>query len=253
MATTLAVCGFGRAGKIHFSSICRSPECRLKYVVDVSCQKEKIEDYLKQWNCGHIKFVSTEEFENIVLKDKEVSGVIVTTPTSSHKEYVCKALEHGKGVFCEKPVAENLSSITQCYELAAKTGLPLFCAFNRRFDDAFYNVKKKVELKAIGQVYSIKTTSRDGPALHSPEYLKTSHGIFHDSSVHDIDMICWLVGEEPIEIYAQGFAHHSTVQEMADLDTVAIVMKFPSGVIGSIDQNRFSSYGLYILQYLLNS
>ena len=243
MDSSLAVCGFGRAGKIHFQSIRKSPKCQLKYIVDVPSQKEAIECYLKDWNCSHIKFVPIQEFDNVVLTDKEVSGVIVTTPTSSHEEYVCKALQQHKGVFCEKPIAETLSSVTKCYETAATFGMPLLCAFNRRFDNAFYCVKQQVESKAIGKVHSIRTTSRDGPISSTTQYFKASHGIFHDSSVHDMDMVCWILGEEPTELYAQGFAHNSAIKEIEDLDTVAIVMKFPSGVIATIDQSRFSSYG----------
>ena len=239
---TLALCGFGRAGKMHFTTIRQSHRCKLKYIVDVATQIDTINEFLKKYNFSHVQVLPSEEYETTVLADKEVQGVIVTTPTFAHEEYVSKALENGKGVFCEKPVAKTLSAVSKCYDVAAKAGLPLLCAFNRRFDDAFCSVKDQVQAGAIGKVHSIKTISRDSP-LPSMEYLKISNGFFHDSSVHDIDVICWILGEDPIELYAQGNAHHPGIGGIQDIDTAAIVMKFPSGVIGMIDQSRHSSYG----------
>ncbi len=240
--TVLAVCGFGRAGKMHFTTIRKSHRCNLKYIVDVASQIEVIKEFLKVYHCTHVKVVPSEEYETTVLKDPEIRAVIVTTPTFAHEEYVCKALENGKGVFCEKPVAESLPSVSKCYEMASKAGVPLLCAFNRRFDDAFCSVKEQVRSGQIGKVHSIKAISRDSP-LPSMEYLKISNGFFHDSSVHDIDVICWILGEDPIELYAQGTAHHPGIGAMQDIDTAAIVMKFPSGVIGMVDQSRHSSCG----------
>ena len=161
-----------------------------------------------------------------------------TLTTHSHEEYVSKALKHGKGVFCENPVADSLQSVSECYNTAAKAGIPLFCAFNRRFNDAFCSLKEQVDAGAIGKIHSIRTVSRDSP-LPSMEYLKVSDVFFHDSSIHDIDTICWRI---LLSCMHRGHTHHPGI---SDIDTAAIVMKFPSGVIASIDQSRHASYGYY--------
>ena len=88
----------------------------------------------------------------------------------------------------------------------------------------------------------VKTSSRDSP-LPSIDYLKISGGIFHDCGIHDIDLIMWIVGEVPTTVYAQAHAFHSSIAELNDVDTVAITMKFPSGVIAQIDLSRFAAYG----------
>jgi len=56
---------------------------------------------------------------------------VVASPTQCHEKTVCGALEHGKHVFCEKPVAQDSSGSERCYRLAADRGKTLFCAFNR--------------------------------------------------------------------------------------------------------------------------
>jgi len=60
-----------------------------------------------------------------------VRAVIVATPTSTHEWIVATALAHGKDVFCEKPVAESISSAENCYKQAKQAGRLLFCAFQR--------------------------------------------------------------------------------------------------------------------------
>lgn len=176
------------------------------------------------------------------MKDPSVDAVVVTTPTDQHEHYVRTALAAGKAVFCEKPVAATQRAINECYDLAEKVGKPLFCAFNRRFDAGMSALRQKVKDQEIGKLYQVKTTSRDSP-LPSIAYLKISRGIFHDCAVHDIDMVCWIVGEEPCGVFAQGSAFDPEIKAIGDVDTVAIVLKFPSEVIATIDLNRHSQYG----------
>jgi myo-inositol 2-dehydrogenase/D-chiro-inositol 1-dehydrogenase len=176
------------------------------------------------------------------MKDPNVDAVVVATPTDQHESFVRTALTAGKAVFCEKPIAATKQAIGKCYDLAAKVNRPLFCAFNRRFDAGMSTLRQKVRDQQIGTVYQVRTTSRDSP-LPSMSYLKISRGIFHDCAVHDIDMVCWIVGEEPCGVFAQGSAFDPEIEAIGDVDTVAIILKFPSRVIATIELNRHSQYG----------
>ena len=178
----------------------------------------------------------------VVLKDPEIEAVVVTTPTDTHEYYTRRALEAGRGVFCEKPIAANLKDVNTCYDIAEKNGRPLYCAFNRRFDKGMRNVYDQVREGKIGKLYQIKTSSRDSP-LPSMAYLKISNGMFHDCAVHDIDMVCWVVGEAPVRVIAEASAFKEEIKSIGDVDTIAIILKFPSGVIATIDLNRHSCYG----------
>ena len=61
--------------------------------------------------------------------------------------------------------------------------------------------------------------------------------------MHDIDLVCWIVGEYPSSVFAQGHAHNKDIREMGDVDTTIITLTFPSGVLASIDLSRNASYG----------
>lgn len=68
-------------------------------------------------------------------------------------------------------------------------------------------------------------------------------GIFHDCAVHDIDLISWVLGEYPISVYTQATANVPGIKANGDVDCVAIILKFQSGIIGTIDLDRDAQYG----------
>lgn len=82
-------------------------------------------------------------------------------------------------------------------------------------------------------------------------------GIFHDCAVHDIDIMCWILGEYPHRVTAHVYAHTPEIAAIGDYDTVAVVLSYPSGTIGLIDLSRNSTYGydqrlevLHVLRFI---
>jgi len=68
-------------------------------------------------------------------------------------------------------------------------------------------------------------------------------GIFHDCAVHDIDTICWIVGDYPTSVHTFAHAHVDVIRSLNDVDTVVISMKFRDGTLATIDLSRFAAYG----------
>ncbi|XP_029195475.2 myo-inositol 2-dehydrogenase-like [Acropora millepora] len=233
-----ALFGIGRAGIIHANTLIRDPQARLKYIVDVD--EDKAKEFVAS-NFLDTKVVQPSALE-VIMNDSTVDAAVICTPTSYHEDLVVSCLKAGKAVFCEKPVATTVEAIERCYNDALSRNIPLFCGFNRRFDPTISSLADRVKNGAIGKVHVIKTTSRDSP-MPSINFLKISGGIFHDCCVHDVDIICWIVGEVPHTVFCLAHAFHSEIGELKDVDTVAVVMKFPSGIIGQIDLSRHAVYG----------
>ena len=240
----IALVGFGRAGHMHLSSIRSNHRCRLKYVVELAGESEEAARHeLAGLNMSDsVSVIPSDRFDSVVLADPDLNAVMITTPTDQHEEYIFKSISAGKAVFCEKPIAESIDTVQKCYKEAERAKLPLFCAFNRRFDPAFYDLRERVRRGDLGKVHCISTTSRDSP-LPSMSYLKISNGMYHDCAVHDIDTVCWILGEEPSHVYAQGHAQKKEIADIDDVDTVVIVLTFPSGVLASVNLSRHSTYG----------
>jgi myo-inositol 2-dehydrogenase/D-chiro-inositol 1-dehydrogenase len=88
----------------------------------------------------------------------------------------------------------------------------------------------------------LRVTSRDSP-LPTMDYISTSHGIFHDCIVHDFDMLRFITGKDPVEIYSVGSSFVEGIGALDDLDNVLVALRYDNGMIASIDVNRFASYG----------
>ena len=68
-------------------------------------------------------------------------------------------------------------------------------------------------------------------------------GFLFDSLIHDFDMARYIANEDPIEVFCQGTAFNPKLREAGDIDAVAIILRFPSGLIASIDNHRNAVYG----------
>jgi hypothetical protein len=94
-----------------------------------------------------------------------------------------------------------------------------------------------------GAVEQVIITSRD-PSLPPVAYLKVSGGQFRDMTIHDFDMARWLLGEEPVEIFAYGSCLvDPAVAKVNDTDSVKILMKTASGKLCHINSSRRAAYG----------
>uniref|UniRef100_A0A2P2I8T8 Inositol 2-dehydrogenase-like n=1 Tax=Hirondellea gigas TaxID=1518452 RepID=A0A2P2I8T8_9CRUS len=236
----VAICGLGRAGSIHLSNIMRTPRFELLYLADTN--KERTEQLVQLYCLTGTVTVITDGDLTAAFSDDRLHAVIISTPTPQHEELVCGALRAGKHVLCEKPIATSIQLIRGCYTLAKQSDRILLCAFNRRYDPTIVSLVEAVRGGAVGQVQCVSSVSRD--SVRPPiDYLRTSGGIFHDCIVHDIDIICHIVGEFPTKVVAAVHAFSEDIAAINDHDTVVVTMKFPSGVLAHIDVSRQAVYG----------
>ena len=230
----MALLGLGRAGKFHIQSIQSIPGINLRCVVDVDESLAK--RLAKDLECDYSTSAEGP------LGQANIDAVIVASPTHEHYGQIQAALEAGKPVFTEKPLGSSLKEIDTCFGLAKRSGLPLFVGFNRRFDPSFSSLARGVKDGQVGMLQMLRVTSRDSP-LPTMDYISTSHGIFHDCSVHDFDMLRFITDKDPVEIYSVGSSFVEGIGALDDLDNVLVALRYDNGMIASIDVNRFASYG----------
>eukprot|EP00091_Calanus_sinicus_P021968 TRINITY_DN6744_c0_g1_i3.p1 TRINITY_DN6744_c0_g1~~TRINITY_DN6744_c0_g1_i3.p1 ORF type:complete len:421 (-),score=142.06 TRINITY_DN6744_c0_g1_i3:131-1324(-) len=235
----LVLFGTGRQGFVHLGNIVGNPRVSLKYVIEAD--RTKWQATKENWNLENTTFLHPDDADK-ALSDQSVHAILVVTPTPTHCAIIDAGLSAGKHVFCEKPMAETEEGIRTCYAKADEVGRYLFCAFQRRFDPTFRDIFNRVRAGEIGKVQVIKASSRDSP-LGPISYLKVSGGVFKDALVHDFDLLTWIVGELPTEVFVNGSNSFAEVAEIGDLDTTAVNFKFPSGAIAVIDHCRFAAYG----------
>ncbi|XP_078281291.1 inositol 2-dehydrogenase-like isoform X3 [Rhinoraja longicauda] len=167
-----------------------------------------------------------------------VSGVIICSLAEEGSEVVLDALRAGKGVFCEKLLSLDKQIAESCFDEAARVGKPLVCGLYKRFDPAVQFLYKKVHNKALGRIQRIISVSKTypSPAL---SYIKKTGGIFYEGVVHDLDTVCWILGENaPDTIFSLGHAFCQEIAALKDADAVSVSMKFASGAIVTLDVSQ---------------
>jgi len=237
MSTTpfnLAILGLGRAGNFHLQSLRQTHEAGVACVYDIDQDRSKT--IAERENC-----VSAQSAAEAIDRD-DVQAVVVSTPTDHHFELVQLCLDAGKPVLTEKPLGRHLYEIDKSFDRAAELDVPLFVAFQRRFDPAFASLVEGVRQGEVGQLQFVRSVSRDNP-VPSVEYIKVSGGIFHDCMVHDLDMVCHIVGETPTHLSAFGSSFIQGIGDCGDYDNVVATLAFDSGITATIDINRKSVYG----------
>jgi len=187
-----------------------------------------------EWNTA----VTTLE---AALADPSIRGVIIASSTDTHLDYSVRAAAAGKAIFCEKPVDQDLGRARGAAK--ALTGANMLLAFNRRFDPNFQALKARLDSGAIGRIESLQITSND-PSPPPPSYVAVSGGLFKDMAIHDFDMARWLLGEEPVEVYAAGSCLvDPAIGELGDVDTARTVLKTATGKLCVISNSRRSGFG----------
>lgn len=226
--------GAGRIGRIHGLNVAARTDARLVSVADASDDAARSVARA----CGAA--VSTID---AILADSGIDAVLICTPTDMHADLIEAATKAGKAVFCEKPVDLDAARIRRCLATVSGTGKPLMIGFNRRFDPNFAALRQRLHAGAVGAIEIVSVISRD-PSPPPAEYSARSGGLFRDMMIHDFDMARFLLGEEPVEVYAVGSALvDPAIGAAGDVDTAAVLMKTASGKIAQISNSRRATYG----------
>jgi myo-inositol 2-dehydrogenase / D-chiro-inositol 1-dehydrogenase len=228
----IALLGAGRIGRIHAANAAAHPALALAYVVDpVAAAAES----LAAETGAAVSSLSA------AFADPEVAGVIVASSTDTHLDYARQAIAAGKAVFCEKPIDQDLSRARAA--AGELNGTRLFLGFNRRFDPSFQALKAKLDAGAVGALESLQITSHD-PAPPPVSYIKVSGGLFKDMAIHDFDMARWLLGEEPVSVFAAASCLvDPDIGAAGDVDTAKTLLRTASGRLCVISNSRRSGYG----------
>ncbi len=234
----IGIIGAGRIGKVHMESISTIPYATVKLLADPFMNAD-----IEAWAKKRGVQAFSKDYHDII-NDPDIQAVLICSPTDTHSTISVEAIEAGKHVFCEKPVDHDLDKIKMVMDaLKAHPEVKYQVGFNRRFDHNYEALKAAVDAGQIGETHVIKICSRD-PEPAPIEYLKGSGGIFLDMASHDFDMVRFLAGCNPVEIYAQGGVMvDPEIGKIGDVDTTMITVKMENGVIACIDNSRQCSYG----------
>lgn len=231
----VALIGSGRMAHVYGPKINAHPGLRLSVVLNPNLSSA--EQIAAQYG--------GEALSNLdqALSHRDVDVVLIATPANTHLEYVIASAKAGKPTFCEKPLDQSLERADQCLTALKDHPVPFMMVFNRRFDPDISALQKAVKKGGLGELSFLMSTSRE-PAPPQISYIKSSGGYFVDATIHDIDLMCWIAGERPTEVFSFGtcLTDHE-IGKMGDCDTSMTTLKMPSGCLVHINNSRRCAYG----------
>jgi myo-inositol 2-dehydrogenase / D-chiro-inositol 1-dehydrogenase len=173
-----------------------------------------------------------------LIAASEVEAVIVTSWGPTHAAYVLAAINAGKPVFCEKPLATTEADCSAIIDAEVALGRRLVqVGFMRRFDPQYRAMKDTIESGAIGAPLIFQSGHRNA----SPPPHFTRDMTLTDTAVHDIDIARFLLGDEPTAISVKAPRRNSRAGDLADPLFTLIDMR--SGALVTIETSVNIAYG----------
>jgi len=200
MAKTLkvAVIGVGGIANTHMPGWELSEHAEVVAGSDVSA--EILEDWGKKYNIKHLTTKADE-----LINDPQIDIIDVCTPNMYHEPLSIAALEAGKHVLCEKPLAPTPAAIRRMIAARDRSGKLLMTAQHMRFHGDSRAMKAEIETGALGKIYHARGWMLRRAAFPSrSSFVQKKHsggGPCIDIGVHVLDLTLWLMGNpKPVTV-----------------------------------------------------
>lgn len=262
----VAIIGTKFMGKAHSNAWSSAPKffhLELEPLLKVACGQDQkgTADFAQNWG-----WEETESDWRRVVERPDIDIIDIVTPTSLHKEIAIAAAQHGKHIFCEKPIALSYAEAKEMYEAAEKAGVLHYLNHNYRRTPAVAFAKQLIEEGRIGQIYHWRGAYLQD-WITDPNFPLTWHlrkesagaGPHYDLNSHSVDLARYLVGEvstvsamlkrfiekRPLPGAGAGtFKSGSSGSEMGEVtveDASFMVAEFENGALGSFEASRFAN------------
>ncbi|MDP9418713.1 MAG: Gfo/Idh/MocA family oxidoreductase [Actinomycetota bacterium] len=216
--TKVAVVGLGYWGPNLLRNLVtlRGPEC----VVVVERSLERIAAVATQYPS-----ITCSTSLDQVLDDEDVGAVVLATPVATHAELALAALDAGRHVLVEKPLAASVTDAVAVVERAEKHQRVLMVGHTFLFSPRVELMAQYLAEGRLGRV-QYATSSRLNLGLHQRDV-----GVIWDLASHDFSILFHLLGEFPVSVQTAGRG----MVRRDNLDVAFITLTFPSGILASVD------------------
>jgi predicted dehydrogenase len=214
----LAVVGCGHWGPNHIRNFRALSGVNVTWAVDRDAQR------LKYVSSLYDHLATTDNVDEM-LADKSIGGVVVATPTATHFDVAIKAIEAGKHVLCEKPLAKTSLECEKLISAAAERGVVLMVGHVFLFNGGILKLKELNSYNDLGRLYYASAVRTNlGP-------IRDDVNASVDLASHDISIFNFLFGSAPISASACG---HSYLKQGIE-DVVFITLTYPNEMIAGIE------------------
>jgi len=195
----IAVVGSGRIGTLRARLAAKHPAVRFVAVSDKDPANAK-----KLADLSGAHFYSADNDE--IIAHPDVNAVFVSTPEGEHAAAVCKALELGKAVLVEKPLALSLNDAEAIINTLKRTNGTLRVGYSRRFKECFLRAKEQMVHGRLGRISGGLARVYNSRAQTFAILKRDPHATpVLDVLTYYVDLMCWFLdGNKPVEVVARG-------------------------------------------------
>jgi predicted dehydrogenase len=231
-----ALIGCGRIAQRHAEHIKNNG--LLVAVCDID--KKKADELAKKYNCTAFYSIG-----DLLSSTIELDVVSICSPNGVHAEHSVAALNAGKHVLCEKPMAIDVNDCGEMIKAAEKNNKRLFAIKQNRFNPPVAAVKEAIDKGILGKIYSIQLScfwnrNFDYYANSWKGTKELDGGTLYTQFSHFIDLLYWMVGDVRNAYALTGNFAHKEIIEFEDTGVVAL--EFYNGALGTINYT-VNSYG----------
>jgi len=192
-----------------------------------------------------------DNWHDLVKRD-DIEAVIVSTPPSLHMEMTITALEAGKHVLCEKPLARNTEECQAMIDAAKNNNRFLATGFNYRFYPSMLKARELMDSGIIGELDHVRSYTGYSASAHDHEWLHEfdtmGGGTLRDNGIHLIDLTTWFLGDVAD---IKGFSSRSVWNYPGCEDNGFALMRNKAGNIASLQSswNEWRGFKLLVEIY----
>lgn len=217
-SVTIAQFGVGYWGPNLLRNLISNEQCKVKAVVDPTKERR---DFVTRLYPA----VSVYEDVQTVLSDSEIDAVVIATPVALHFDLAIRALQAGKHVLVEKPLAKSVSEVEKIQALAEKKDLVAMVGHTFLFNAAVRYLKEIIDRGELGSIRYIYSQRLNLGRIRSDV------DAFWNFGPHDISIIQYLLDNPtPISVFKQGMDY---IQEAID-DVVFVDIVYPGKIMAHI-------------------
>ncbi|WP_417899013.1 Gfo/Idh/MocA family oxidoreductase [Bacillus haimaensis] len=230
MMINFAIVGAGAIAPVYAEAITLHLEATLAAVCDKNPQTA----------AGFVKQYATSKFYTAyedMLQDSSIDVVCICTPSGLHADMAIQAIEAGKHVIIEKPLAMTLEDADRVIAAAKKFKVKATVAFQKRYNRPILQMREKLENGSFGKMMHATTSVRwyrDQSYYDQDPWRGTAAmdgGALMNQSIHNIDLLRWMMG--PVRKVSGFTATRRHTMEMEDVGVA--ILEFESGALGIIE------------------
>ncbi len=234
--------GLGAIGQIRRIALDRAPGCSLTAACDMDRERARSID------CESIAFPSAEA----LIASDACDAVIISTPPDTHEKLTVSALESGKHVLVEKPMASSAAACRRMVEASGRMGRILTVGFNHRYFAAIKVVRDAISSGAIGDLSHVRAyAGHAGLAEFKAPWMYSRNvmggGTLMDNGIHVLDLTCHLMGGVSHVAGATSFRNwHLDVE-----DNAFVILTNRKGIVGHMHSSwsEWKGYRFFVEAY----